>query len=96
MLDTDPTEFLDQAVTLVGIARNAAAGAMVLLSDGTPVFIRGLTSWDRALDRKQVKVEGIQRQTPPRGPLSNAKGEHLHGSGGEELVLEGAVWEEVT
>ena len=95
MIDTDPTDFLDQTVTLVGIARDAHSGAVVLLSDDTPVYIVGLNYWDDEWNRKRIKITGVLRDSelapdPEVGP----DGEHSHGMFGDALVLEDAVWEE--
>lgn len=95
ILDTDPTQYLDQVVTLEGTARDAALGAVVLLSDGTPVFVQGLDAWDTRWDRKRVRVTGMlrSRKMAP-DPEVNDKGEVSHGMFGDSLVLEEATWEE--
>jgi hypothetical protein len=80
-------------VTLSGIARDAAEGAMVLLKDRTPVYVKGLYSWDDSLDRKQVEVTGTLRVSGGSSePLVNAQGEHSTGSEGDMLVIENATW----
>ena len=94
MLDTDPSDKVDQTVTLVGTARNGAAGAAVLLSDGTPVYVKGLVSWDRQWDRKRIKITGMLREKKLMpDPSVNAKGERNPGMYGEDLILEDAKWE---
>ncbi len=95
--DSYPSGMLDQALVLVGTARNAHSGAMVLLSDRTSVFIDGLWEWDEAWDRKSVQVTGTLRYKklgpdPEVGP----EGEQSHGMEGSSLVLEGASWVEAS
>ena len=93
IIDADPWKLVGQQVTLAGIARDAAEGAVVLLKDRTPVYVKGLNSWDDAPDRKQVVVTGTLRLSGGSSePLVNAKGEHSHGSQGDMLVIEDATW----
>jgi len=95
--DSYPSGMIDQELVLVGTARNAHSGAMVLLSDRSPVFIDGLWEWDDEWDRKQVRVTGTLRNKklapdPEVGP----DGEQSHGMEGTSLVIEGATWEEAS
>lgn len=92
IIDADPWKLVGQTVTIGGVARDAAEGAMVLLKDRTPVYVKGLYSWDDALDRKQVVVTGTLRLAGGSEPLVNAKGEHSSGSDGDMLVIEDATW----
>lgn len=96
-LDKNPSHLVGQRVTLVGIARDAHQGAVVLLSDDTPVYLRGVFAWDDDWDRKRVRVTGLlkKRKLAP-DPTTNAKGEVSHGMYGESLVIEEPTWEEVT
>jgi hypothetical protein len=95
IIDADPWKLVGQQVTLAGTARDAAEGAVVLLSDRTPVYVKGLYSWADALDRKRVVVTGTLRLSGGSSePLVNAKGEHSHGSEGDMLVIEDATWKE--
>jgi predicted oxidoreductase len=75
-LDTDPSAQVGRTVTLVGVARDAVAGAVVLLSDRTPVYVAGVDSWDSAWDRKRVRVTGVLRlRAIAPEPKVNEKGE---------------------
>ncbi len=94
ILKTDPTRYLGQVVTLEGTARDAALGAVVLLSDGTPVFVGGLLGWDPRWERTRVRVTGrlgLRKMAPD--PEVNDKGEVSHGMFGDSLVVEEATWE---
>ena len=93
IVDSDPWKLVGQQVTLKGTARDAAEGAVVMLKDRTPVYVKGLYSWDDALDRKTVHVTGTLRVGGGSNePLVNAKGEHSEGSEGDMLVIEDATW----
>jgi hypothetical protein len=95
IVDADPWHLVGQQVTLAGVARDAAEGAMVLLSDRTPVYVKGLFSWDGALDRKKIVVTGTLRLSGGSDEaLVNDKGEVSHGSEGDMLVIEDATWKE--
>lgn len=93
IIDADPWKLVGQQVTLKGTARDAAEGAVVMLKDRTPVYVKGLFSWDDALDRKTIVVTGTLRLGGGSSePLVNAKGEHSEGSQGDMLVIEDATW----
>ncbi len=95
IIDADPWKLIGQQVTIAGTARDAAEGAIVLLSDRTPVYVKGLFSWDDALDRKRVVVTGTLRLSGGSNePLVNANGEHSHGSEGDLLMIVDASWKE--
>ena len=94
-ISTDPSHLIDHHVTLIGTAEDAQAGAVVYLSDGNVVYVRGLREWDPKWHRKQVKVAGtIRRRKLAPDPETNAKGEVSHGMEGDSLTIEEATWEE--
>lgn len=78
-------------VTIEGTARNAMAGAVVLTSDRTPVYVDGLERWDRAVDGKQVSASGTLRK---RGPDDVVDGSGVQSSGiaSAHFVLEKPTW----
>ncbi len=85
-----------QNVVLDGTARNAKAGAVVVVEpDESPVYLSGLTEWPEGLDGKKVRVEGTlteQKWIPdPVAP----NGEISQGAEGNQWVLEASKWEEV-
>jgi hypothetical protein len=46
-------------VRLRGTAHNGKAGALLLVDGETPVYMEGLTEWDRAQLGKRLSVEGV-------------------------------------
>jgi hypothetical protein len=93
-IDTYPKGMVGQSVTLVGTARNAVLGALVVLSDNSTVYVDGLESWDKATDRKKIKVTGtLRKKKLAPDPVTNEKGEHSHGMVGSSMVIEDAKWE---
>jgi hypothetical protein len=94
VVDSFPGAYLDQTITAVGEAHDAHQGAIVLLSDRTPLYLAGLDEWDDAYLRKQVRVSGVlRRKQVGGGPLVNENGEHLHGMSGGIFVVEDPTWE---
>jgi hypothetical protein len=49
---------VDEPVTVVGTAQNAAAGAIVSL-DGRPVYVSELEQWPPELVGRNVEVSGV-------------------------------------
>ena len=97
ILDTNPSEYLNEKVILKGVAENAKAGAVVVLSDGASVYIDKLESWDEQWFKKRIKVTGILRKKKlAPDPVMNEKGEWTAGMPGMATVLEEATWEEVS
>jgi hypothetical protein len=87
----DLDQMVGREVTIDGIARNAAGGAVVLTDDRTPIYVAGLSRWDGAIDGKKIRATGTLRKLAGQD-LVNAKGEVSHGFPGERLVLEQPSW----
>lgn len=85
-------KMVDSEVTIEGTARNAAAGAVVLTDDRTPVYMDGMDRWDRTADGKKVSAKGTLRKRGNSDPLVNDKGEVRHGVAGDQFVLEKPSW----
>ena len=95
MINSNPSHLVGQQVTLVGVAYDAHSGAMLLLSDETPVYISGLDCWDDQWDRKTLHVSGtLKRKELAPDPEVNAAGEVSHGMFGSSLVIHDATWDE--
>lgn len=89
-----PEKYMNQHVTVGGMADDAHQGAVVVLSDNMEVYVRGLSRWDKTLRRKGVKVTGFLRYDKiAPDPEVNAKGEVSHGMIGGVLILEEPKWE---
>lgn len=78
-------------VTIEGTARNAMAGAVVLMPDRTPVYVAGLERWDSQFDGKKISASGTLRK---RGgdDTQGANGEVSSGISGDHFVLEQPTW----
>jgi len=82
---------VDQTVTIEGVARNAAGGAIVMTEDRTPVYLDGMDRWDRTTDGKQVTVKGTLRKHGGQKTV-NDKGEYIHGFPDARFVVEKPSW----
>jgi hypothetical protein len=92
-----PKEHRGADITIQGTARNAMAGALVVLSDHTTIYVLGLDEWDDATHRATVRVTGtLTRSELAPDPEVNDKGEHSTGMQGKVTVLAGARWELVS
>lgn len=83
-------QMVGQTVTLTGRALDAHSGAVLLLSDDTPIYIPVLEYWPAAFASQKVEVRGVLRRRklipePDRDPVS-------HGAEGEDFLLENASW----
>lgn len=86
-------EQVDKDAVIVGTARDARTGAVVLTEDRTPVYIAGLDSWERSLSGAQVRVRGVLRHRALIPVAQVAEdGAVSHGMDGAVYVLEGASW----
>jgi hypothetical protein len=74
-------------VTVRGIAMSFAAGALLVLQDGTAIVMEGLHSWPRTDQFRAVRATGrlIRRPAPPHGDR------HRHGPR-PAYELERASW----
>jgi hypothetical protein len=88
---SDLTQKVDSKVTVEGVARNAALGAVVLMDDRTPVYVDGVEAWDKAVDGKKISASGTLRRRSA-GSLVNDRGEYSHGVPGDRYVLEQPSW----
>lgn len=77
---------VDEQVTVVGTARNAAAGAIVSL-DGRPVYVSELEQWPPELVGRKVEVSGVLVFYP----APQAEGRTIHKLS-DSYALEDASW----
>lgn len=81
-------------VTVVGDARDAKGGAVVVVEDGRVIYVDGVDGWPAAVTGGRVAVTGVlvERKMIP-DPVTNDAGEHSAGALGNQWVIEGARWE---
>lgn len=77
----DLQELVGRSVTLHGTALDAQAGAIVLLSDGTPVYMTSIVKWDEAMVGGEVVVTGTLLRRPSRLPQDDSTTSVEHGLG---------------
>ena len=82
----EPSQHVGQSVTIHGTASDARAGAVVVLEDGTPIYIAGVESWDPKVEGNPVEASGLLQERPAKAPKA------AHGLTGATFVLENATW----
>lgn len=82
-----------KTTTLLGTARNAKGGAVVVRDDGGAVYVGGLEAWPAALDGQRVEVTGqlVRKKLIP-DPVVGPNGERSAGAEGDQTVIEKATW----
>lgn len=81
-----------KVVTVVGVARDAKGGAVVLL-EGEPLYVRGLDAWPKGLRDRRVEVTGTLRDEKLiPSPVVDSKGAISQGAEGNQLVLDTPTW----
>lgn len=80
-------------ITVLGTARNAAMGAVVIRSDGRVWYLDKLSEWPDPALGKAVTVTGVeqQRKLAP-DPVVGPDGAVSHGMQGTSRVLVRATW----
>jgi hypothetical protein len=73
-----------------GTARSAKAGAVIVRSDGTPVYVLGVSRWPADLEGRQVGASGELRQRKLLDDPRTDAGELRQGGEGQSWVLENA------
>lgn len=81
-------EMIGSRVTLHGTAADAHAGAVLLLDDGTPVYIDGMPAWDDGMSGQEIALTGVlgREQLGPE-PAVDDHGGHRHGMSGTPYTL---------
>lgn len=99
VIDSKPDKSLfGTKVTVVGVARNAHSGGVVMLSDRRTIFVDGLEyGWDDPWNGVKVQVTGtlnLRKLAPD--PEVDADGAVSHGMHGSVLILDEPAWEAAT
>jgi hypothetical protein len=92
VVEEDLPAALGQRVSVVGVARDARMGAVVLLAD-TPVYVVGLDAWPTELHGQRVRVEGrVEERKLAPDPSVGPDGAQTAGMEGVAWVLAEATW----
>ncbi|MFX1238477.1 MAG: hypothetical protein ACFE8P_12255 [Promethearchaeota archaeon] len=84
-------EFLDQQVTLYGIARDAKGGAVLITAEEIPIYIENIASWPPELHYKKITAIGVlKKKKLIPDPKIDKNGGISQGAIGMQLVLEKA------
>ncbi len=91
---TENENMEENKVTIIGVAKNAKMGAIILTKDQDVYYIDGLHSWDEVVYQKEVKVTGILKlETFKAEDLKNKKGEYKQGIAGDKKTILKPIWE---
>lgn len=89
----DIEKTIGQKITILGIAKDAKGGAVLLTSDNGPIYIKGLDSWPMELFDKQIKATGVLKEEKfIPDPVIDENGSISTGAYGDQLVLENAEY----
>ncbi len=88
-----PAPAVDERVTLIGTARDAKGGAMLVKEDGGTLYVKGLGAWPDELHGKSVSVTGIvRREKLIPDPKTDDAGAVSQGAFGDQTVIDEAAW----
>ena len=89
-------KLIGQKIALLGTARNAKAGAVLITTDESVIYIKGLESWSPELVDQQVSVNGVlKKEKLIPDPEIDKNGGISSGATGTQLVLEKAEYSKV-
>jgi hypothetical protein len=85
---------LNENVELIGLAQNAKCGAIVVLSDSTPIYIDKMDSWGTQWTNKRIMVTGKlgRRNLTPNAVSKD--GEKSAELSGPVFYIASASWKE--
>ncbi len=90
-------KFIGQKITLIGTAKDAKGGAVIITTDTHVIYIKGLDFWSSELLDKHVSVSGLLKQEKfIPDPVLSKNGGISCGAIGEQLVLEKAEYSKTT
>lgn len=93
MTETNLDKLLGQNVTLIGAAKDAKAGAVLVTDEEDVIYIEGLPYWPDELIDKIVLVEGLlteEKFIPD--PCVDENDGISTGAVGIQIVLKNATW----
>ncbi len=83
----------DQPITIIGMAQNGKAGALVKNQNDAIYYIDGLGAWPPEMINKQVSVTGtLKVEKVSEKSLKNEQGEWSQGMSGEIKTILQPVW----
>lgn len=84
-------KLIGQKVTLLGTAKDAKAGSVLITAYGNVIYIKELESWSSELLDKQVSVSGLlNKEKFIPDPETDENGAISSGAFGEQFVLKKA------
>ena len=93
MTDNDIDKMIDQNVTLIGTAKNAKAGAILITTENSAIYIKGLDYWAPELLNQQLTVSGVlKREKFIPDPVIDKSGGISTGAYGIQLILDNAEY----
>jgi len=78
--------------TLKGTAKDAKAGAVIVVDDGRVVYLEGLDSWPNGSLNKRVEAKGVLVSKKFIPDPVNENGDICQGAEGDQLVIERPKW----
>ncbi|MFX1258106.1 MAG: hypothetical protein ACFFAN_09615 [Promethearchaeota archaeon] len=86
-------KLIGQQITLLGTAKDAKGGAVLITTDNDVIYIKGLEFWSSELLNKQVSVSGLlNKEKLIPDPATDKNGAISCGAFGEQLVIEQAEY----
>ncbi len=84
-------KLIGQKVTLLGIAKDAKGGAVLITAEGNVIYIKELESWASELLDKEVSVTGLlNKEKFIPDPETDENGAISSGAFGSQFVLKKA------
>ncbi len=86
-------KLLGKKVTLLGTARDAKGGAVLVTAQGEPIYIKNLDFWPQEIEGKQVSATGVLKDEKfIPDPIIDKNGGISTGATGTQYVLEKAKY----
>jgi len=86
-------KLIGQDVTLLGLAKDAKGGAVIITTDNNVIYIKGLQSWSPDMADSLVSVTGLlKREKIIPDPITEKDGAISTGAFGEQLVIVNAKY----